>query len=229
MRRVRARIAEYHVDRSSATCAASKYSSAMRNSVGPTRVGVGDARRCTSRRRSSRPARALGLPTFPGARAIGYRTSETDLRDAGIAAAAGVIGGGPLGCELAQAFCRLGSHVTIIQNEPKFLPREERDAAELLSRSMARDGVDIMLNTTVVGARVENGDEIRRWRQLRQVKSAIPADEILLSIGRVPNVERIWASNAGIALRPDRGIKVDDFLRTTNAEYLCRRRCLHVA
>jgi pyruvate/2-oxoglutarate dehydrogenase complex dihydrolipoamide dehydrogenase (E3) component len=59
-----------------------------------------------------------------------------------------VIGGGPLGCEMAQAFCRLGSNVSIIEENPKFLPRDERDAAEILSRSMARDGVSIRLNTS---------------------------------------------------------------------------------
>ena len=71
-----------------------------------------------------------------------------------------VIGGGPLGCELAQALCRLGPHVTIVQNEPKFLPGEERDAAEILSWSMARDGVEIHLNTSVVGARELGGTKI---------------------------------------------------------------------
>ena len=64
--------------------------------------------------------------------------------------------------KLAQAFCRLGSHVTIVQNDPKFLPREERDAAEILSWSMARDGMDIRLNTTVLGAASRTAS--RFWR-----------------------------------------------------------------
>jgi pyruvate/2-oxoglutarate dehydrogenase complex dihydrolipoamide dehydrogenase (E3) component len=126
-----------------------------------------------------------------------------------------VIGGGPLGCEMAQAFCRLGSRVTIIQNDPKFLPREERDAAEILSRSMARDGVEIRLNTTVVGARGANGVKILQTVN-NDVKGDIEADEILLSIGRVPNTEEIGLESAGIAVDAQRGIKVDDFLRTTN-------------
>ena len=90
----------------------------------------------------------------------GYRTSATIFEMTALPKRLAVIGGGPLGCELAQAFCRLGSHVTIVQNDPKFLPREERDAAEILSRSMARDGVEIRLNTTVVGARRESGGKI---------------------------------------------------------------------
>ena len=127
-----------------------------------------------------------------------------------------VIGGGPLGCELAQAFCRLGSHVTIVQNDPKFLPREERDAAEILSRSLARDGVEIRLNTTVVGVRRYGGA-----KTLHVVndgnESEIQADEVLLSIGRVPNVEELDLETAGVDFDADQGIKVDDFLRSTNA------------
>jgi pyruvate/2-oxoglutarate dehydrogenase complex dihydrolipoamide dehydrogenase (E3) component len=126
-----------------------------------------------------------------------------------------VIGGGPLGCELAQAFCRLGSHVTIVQNDPKFLPREERDAAEILSRSLARDGVEIRLNTTVVGARRERGAKTLHIVDSGN-KSEIQADEVLLSIGRVPNVEELDLEAARVDFDTDQGIRVDDYLCSTN-------------
>src|SRR5208282_4795008 len=86
-------------------------------------------------------------PNIPGLEKTGYRTSSTIFEMTSLPKRLAVIGGGPLGCELAQAFCRLGSHDTIVQNDAKFLPREERDAAEILSRSLARDGVEIRLNT----------------------------------------------------------------------------------
>jgi pyruvate/2-oxoglutarate dehydrogenase complex dihydrolipoamide dehydrogenase (E3) component len=152
---------------------------------------------------------------IPGLDQTGYRTSATIFEMAALPKRLAVIGGGPLGCELAQAFCRLGSHVTIVQNDPKFLPREERDAAEILSRSMARDGVEIRLNTTVVGARRDGSVKVLETVS-NEVKSDIQADEILLSIGRAPNVEDLGLEAAGIAFDQDQGIKVDDFLLSTN-------------
>ena len=94
-------------------------------------------------------------PGIPGLAEGAYVTSESIFALEQLPARLAVVGGGPLGCELAQAFCRLGSQVTIIQDEAKFLPREERDAAQILAQSMARDGVTIYLNTRVTGARVE--------------------------------------------------------------------------
>ena len=149
--------------------------------------------------------------------ATGYRTSASIFDMEALPRRLAVIGGGPLGCELAQAFCRLGAHVTIVQDDAKFLPREERDAAEILSRAMARDGVEIRLNTSVVSARIANGVKILRAIN-NDVACEIESDEILLSIGRVPNVEDLGLDKAGIAVDPEQGIKVDDFLRTTNPD-----------
>jgi pyruvate/2-oxoglutarate dehydrogenase complex dihydrolipoamide dehydrogenase (E3) component len=155
------------------------------------------------------------VPDIPGLDQAGYRTSATIFEVTALPKRLAVIGGGPLGCELAQAFCRLGSHVTIVQNDPKFLPREERDAAEILSRAMAHDGVEIRLNTTVVGARRENGAKVLDTVN-NDAKGDIQTDEILLSVGRVPNVEELDLESAGVAFDGGQGIKVDDFLRSTN-------------
>lgn len=145
----------------------------------------------------------------------GYRTS-TDIFDLdALPRSLAVIGGGPLGCELAQAFCRLGTSVTIIQNDPKFLPREARDAAEILSRSMAQDGVQIRLNTTVVGSRVNNGVKTLDLRNDDRA-STLETDEILLSIGRIANVADLALDRCAVACKDDVGIVVDDFLCSTN-------------
>jgi pyruvate/2-oxoglutarate dehydrogenase complex dihydrolipoamide dehydrogenase (E3) component len=127
-----------------------------------------------------------------------------------------VIGGGPLGCELAQAFCRLGSHVVIAQNEAKFLPKEERDAAQLLSESLARDGVEIHLNSTVVAVRTAATGEKLVDLVSDDHKSTIAVDHILTGVGRIPNVEGLGLEEAGVACDPMPGIRVDDFLQTTN-------------
>ncbi|TAN09404.1 MAG: mercuric reductase [Rhizobiaceae bacterium] len=154
-------------------------------------------------------------PDIPGLEQTGYRTSATIFEMETPPKRLAVIGGGPLGCELAQAFCRLGAHVTIVQDEPKFLPREERDAAEILSRSMARDGVEIRLNTAVVGARREGGDKILETVD-SGVKNDVHADEIVLCVGRAANVEGLDLEIAGVSFEAVQGIKVDDFLCSSN-------------
>ncbi len=154
---------------------------------------------------------------IPGLEQAGYLTSTTIFDMGSLPRRLVVIGGGPLGCEMAQALARLGSRVTIVQNEPKFLPHEERDAAELLSRSLSRDGVETRLNTTVVGARREEGGKSVDMES-GGVKSTLAVDEIMLSIGRVPNVDGLDLGAAAIEFDGARGVHVDDFMRTANPD-----------
>jgi pyruvate/2-oxoglutarate dehydrogenase complex dihydrolipoamide dehydrogenase (E3) component len=212
MMRVRARIAEYHaIDRLQHGGVEIFFGDAQFS--GPDTLALADTSLRFRKAIIATGARAHP-PNFPGLDEIGYRTSTNIFDMPQLPERLVVIGGGPLGCELAQAFCRLGSRVTIMQNDPKFLPREERDAAELLSESMARDGVDIMLNTTAVGAHAENGTKFVNGENYDK-KLSVPADEILLSIGRLPNVENLGLTNAGIDC-DEKGVKVDDFLQTAN-------------
>jgi pyruvate/2-oxoglutarate dehydrogenase complex dihydrolipoamide dehydrogenase (E3) component len=215
MRRIRARISEYHsIDR----CRAQGIDVFLGGArfVGPHALLAGDAPLIFRKAIVATGARPRSS-NIPGLDQVGHFTSDTIFDLAELPKRLGVIGGGSLGCELAQAFCRLGSQVTILQNESKFLPDEERDAAELLSMSLSRDGVETYLNTTVTGARMGEGDKlIDAVNEDR--KYSIPVDEILLSIGRVPNVEELDLDAAGIDCEPDRGIKVDDFLRTSNVD-----------
>ena len=126
-----------------------------------------------------------------------------------------MIGGGPLGCELAQAFCRLGSQVIIAQDDPMFLPKEERDAAQILSDALARDGVEIHLNTTVVAVRVEGKEKLVDLVS-DDNKFSVSVDEILAGIGRAPNVEGMNLEAAGVAIRHRSRNSVNDFLQTSN-------------
>jgi pyruvate/2-oxoglutarate dehydrogenase complex dihydrolipoamide dehydrogenase (E3) component len=214
LRAVRTRIAAYHSVHALATAGIdvffgdARFESAQSLTIDSTRLHFRKALIATGAR--PKPS------DIPGLDEAGYRTSTTIFDMTMLPGRLAIIGGGPLGCELAQAFCRLGVQVTIVQNDPKFLPREERDAAEILSRSMARDGVVIRLNTTVVGAR-KNGDTKVLETVNNDVKSTVEADEILLSIGRVPNTEHLDLDTAGIDCDAD-GIKVDDFLRSSNPD-----------
>jgi pyruvate/2-oxoglutarate dehydrogenase complex dihydrolipoamide dehydrogenase (E3) component len=159
----------------------------------------------------SRPA----TPSIPGLAEAGYLTNENvfDLNE--LPRRLMVIGGGPLGCELAQAFCRFGSQTTIVQDWPLFLPAEERDAAQILSDSMARDGVEVRLNTTAASVRVEGGETLVDLI-CEDCKTTVAVDAILTGTGRVPNVEGLNLEAAGVDYDGTVGIRVDDFLRTRN-------------
>ena len=154
-------------------------------------------------------------PTIPGLAEAKYLTNESVFDLTECPRRLLVIGGGPLGCELAQAFCRLGSHVIIAQDDPMFLPKEERDAAQILSDSLARDGVEIHLNTTVVAVRMEGGKKVADLVS-DDNKTSVAVDEILTGIGRAPNVEGMDLEVAGVQYDTETGIFVNDFLQTTN-------------
>ena len=155
------------------------------------------------------------LPAVAGLADAGYLTHETVFDLTELPASLLVIGGGPLGCELAQAFCRFGCRTVIAHNEPLFLPKEERDAAQMVSDALARDGVEIHLNTQVVNVRVEGGKKLVETVNDGNV-ATVSVDQILTGIGRVPALEGLNLEGAGVACDAGTGIQVDDFLRTTN-------------
>lgn len=154
-------------------------------------------------------------PEIPGLDEAGYLTNESAFELTTAPKRLLVIGGGPLGCEMAQAFCRLGVDTTIVQHWPLFLPREERDAAQILSDAFAHDGLAVHLNTRVTGVRVEDGH-----KQVDLVtddyESTITVDAILTGTGRLPNVVGLGLEAAGIEFDRRHGVVVDDFLRTSN-------------
>ena len=155
------------------------------------------------------------LPSIPGLAAAGYLTNETVFGLTALPPSLLVIGGGPLGCELAQAFARFGSRTVIAHDEPLFLPKEERDAAQMVSDALARDGVEIHLNTRAVNVRVEGAKKCVETLNDGNV-TTICVDQILAGIGRAPAVGGLDLEAAGVAYDTESGIRVDDFLQTTN-------------
>ena len=155
------------------------------------------------------------IPSIPGLAEAGYLTNENvfDLNE--LPRRLLVIGGGPLGCELAQAFSRFGSQTIIAQSWPLFLPKEERDAAQLISNAFARDGVEVRLNTRAVNVRVEGGQKLVDLVS-DDHKSTVKVDAILTGIGRVPNVDGLNLEAAGVDFDNTTGIRVNDFLQTSN-------------
>jgi pyruvate/2-oxoglutarate dehydrogenase complex dihydrolipoamide dehydrogenase (E3) component len=153
-------------------------------------------------------------PPIAGLAEAGYLTNETVFSLTELPRRLAVIGAGPIGCELAQAFARFGSLVTIIERGAQILGREDRDAADLLQNVLLREGVRIELGVKILGAE-KRGEE----RVLRLERAGAPfdlaADAILVGIGRAPNLEGLNLEAAGIDYDKN-GIKVNDRLQTSN-------------
>jgi pyruvate/2-oxoglutarate dehydrogenase complex dihydrolipoamide dehydrogenase (E3) component len=158
----------------------------------------------------ARPAR----PPIPGLAEAGYLTNETVFELARRPGHLAVIGGGPVGCELAQAFRRLGAEVTVLQAGTQLLGREDPDAAAVLHAVFAREGIRVVLGAEVT--RVAVRDDRRRLEyRAGGTAGAIEADEILVATGRTPDVDGLGLEAAGVR-HTAAGIVVDDRLRTTN-------------
>ncbi|MGH6609325.1 MAG: mercuric reductase, partial [Burkholderiaceae bacterium] len=155
------------------------------------------------------------IPEIPGADKAGFLTNESVFDLTELPRRLVVIGGGPLGSELAQAFARFGAKVTIAQNAPTFLPKEERDAAQILSDAFARDGIEVLLNSEATRVQVKDGAKVVDLVN-EDHKFSVTADAILVGVGRLPNVEELNLKKAGIDFDDEHGIKVDDFLQTSN-------------
>jgi pyruvate/2-oxoglutarate dehydrogenase complex dihydrolipoamide dehydrogenase (E3) component len=154
------------------------------------------------------------IPPIAGLAEAGYLTNETVFWLTEQPARLGVIGAGPIGSELAQAFQRLGSQVRLFSSHPQILPREDRDAAELVEHAMRRDGVDLRLAATPTRIVLRGKEKVVYFEQAGQ-EQAVTVDEILVAAGRMPNVEALNLAAAGVAYTA-KGIEVNDYQQTTN-------------
>ena len=177
-------------------------------------LAVDDATLCFKKALIATGARP-DTPAIPGLAEAGYVTNENAFDLTAPPRRLLVIGGGPLGCEMAQAFCRLGVKTIIVQKRPLFLPREERDAAQILSDAFARDGIEVRLNTRALNVRVEGSAKIVDLVS-DDYHSTVVVDAILTGTGRVPNTDGLDLEAAGVDYDARRGVHVDDFLRTRN-------------
>lgn len=166
------------------------------------------------------------LPEIPGLTAANPLTNETVFNLTELPRRLVVLGGGPIGCELAQAFQRLGSRVTLLHNKGHVLDREDPDAAAVVQKAMVRDGVQLVLNGKV--ASVERiGPDTRIRFQQGEAQSELLCDALLVAAGRTPNVSGLNLEGVGVDHDPHRGIVVNDFLQTTNPRiYACGDVCL---
>ncbi len=160
-------------------------------------------------------ARAAGLP-IEGLAEAGYLTNETVFSLTACPPRLAVIGGGPLGCELAQAFQRLGSEVVLLQSGDHLLEREDRDAAEILQQTLVREGMQLLLGSQPRRITLtEQGKAIHYEQDGHQEQVLV--DEILLGVGRAPNVEGLNLEAAGVNYDRKSGVAVNDYLQTSNS------------
>ena len=124
-----------------------------------------------------------------------------------------IIGGGPVGCELAQAFGCFGSQVALLEMAPTIMPQEDPDAVRILKDSLLRAGIDVHEGVRIES--VQSGAAGKRVR-VEGTEGELEADEILVAAGRMPNVEGLNLEAAGVDYDPRTGVKVDDRLRTSN-------------
>jgi pyruvate/2-oxoglutarate dehydrogenase complex dihydrolipoamide dehydrogenase (E3) component len=181
--------------------------------VAPDAVKVAGATLHFARAALCAGARAQA-PPIPGLNEAGYLTNETVFSLTELPARLVVIGAGPIGCELAQAFARFGSRVTVVELSPRILGREDRDAAAILQESFLREGIALELGVKILGVASRGAEKLLRLERDGRPFELV-ADSILVGVGRAPNLEGLGLEEAGI--RYDKsGVSVSDTLQTSN-------------
>ncbi|HET6604451.1 MAG TPA: FAD-dependent oxidoreductase [Xanthomonadaceae bacterium] len=160
------------------------------------------------------------IPELPGLDRVPHVTSDTIWALRELPRTLLVLGGGPIGCELAQAFARLGSRVTIVDRGTRLLHREDPDMSDAVQAALAGDGVGFRFGTRAIAA---HGDAEACMLEVEHdgTSERLAFDQLLLAVGRVPNVEGYGLDDLGLRLRKDGTVETDDFLRTQFPNVLC--------
>ncbi len=156
-------------------------------------------------------------PDIEGLADIGFLTNETVFALTERPQRLAVIGAGPIGCELAQTFQRLGSEVTLLHQNEHILDREDRDAAEVIQQVFVQEGIQLVLGATLTQVeRTPAGKVIHFTANGRD--RTLTVDDILVGAGRTPNVDGLSLETVGVQYDQRRGVVVNDYLQTTNPQ-----------
>lgn len=153
------------------------------------------------------------VPPIPGLDQVNYLTSENLWQLSSQPARLVVLGGGPIGSELTQAFSRLGSQVTQVERESAIMGREDPDVAEMVRQRFVREGIDVMVNTNAVAVEV-NGDEKQLVCERDGETIKVPFDEIIVAVGRKANTAGFGLQELGITISERGTVAVNDYLQT---------------
>jgi pyruvate/2-oxoglutarate dehydrogenase complex dihydrolipoamide dehydrogenase (E3) component/uncharacterized membrane protein YdjX (TVP38/TMEM64 family) len=154
------------------------------------------------------------VPPIPGIEDVGYLTSDDiwSLRE--LPGRLLVLGGGPIGCELTQAFARLGASVTQVEMAPRLMPREDPEIAELVTQRFRDEGIDVRTGTRAVAFReIDGGKQLVAERGGEEL--TIDFDRVLVAVGRAANTEGYGLEEVGIALSDRRTVAVNAFMQTS--------------
>jgi pyruvate/2-oxoglutarate dehydrogenase complex dihydrolipoamide dehydrogenase (E3) component/uncharacterized membrane protein YdjX (TVP38/TMEM64 family) len=157
------------------------------------------------------------VPPIPGIDNVGYETSDTIWNLSILPKRLVILGGGPIGCELAQSFARLGSKVTQVEMADRIMLREDPEVSALVSRALIDDGVDLLTSHRAVRfEKIGEGDTaIKRIFVLKDgVEHAIEFDVLLCAVGRVARTEGFGLEELGVNISEKKTIATDEFLRT---------------
>ena len=153
-------------------------------------------------------------PLTPGLQEAGYLTNETVFSLTELPPRLAVIGAGPVGCELAQSFARFGSQVHLIEAQHGIMPNEDRDAAQIVEQQMVKDGVHLLCcGKDLKVSKAADGKRLMVDSHGRQYDVVV--DEILVGVGRMPNVEGLGLEAIGVEFDKN-GVKVNGRLQTSN-------------
>jgi pyruvate/2-oxoglutarate dehydrogenase complex dihydrolipoamide dehydrogenase (E3) component len=158
------------------------------------------------------------VPIVEGLAEVGFLTNEDVFDLTHLPASIIIIGGGPIGVELGQAFERLGAHVTIIQGPERILPKEDPEVSSTVAGILIAEGITIVTNARFVKAS-RDGDKKVVTAKIDNRLVPFAADEIVLAVGRQPNVAGLNLEAAGISY-DTKGIKVDEYLQTSASNVL---------
>lgn len=161
----------------------------------------------------SRPA----LPAIPGLPGAGCLTSDTLFQLTELPRRLAVIGGGPIGVEMAQAFASCGAAVTLIESGPRILARDDPDAAAILQqRLITEHSISILTNTRILSVCRRGSERVLSLQTSSGGAADLVCDELLVAAGRRPRIEGLQTELAGIQTDSQRGVIVNDRLQTTN-------------
>lgn len=157
-----------------------------------------------------------GVPPIPGLAEAGYLTNETLFSLTEAPRRLAVIGGGPIGCEMAQAFQRLRTQVTLLEVADRLLLKDDAGAGRIVLEALRRDGVEVSLSAKMSSVEARGSEKVIRFAGADEKERVVRADAILVAAGRAPRVEDLGLEAAGVAFDYQKGVRVDDRLRTTN-------------
>ncbi len=180
--------------------------------VDPYTVDV-DGRRITARNIVIATGATAFIPPIPGIAGVGALTSDDVWTLQALPGRLLVMGAGPIGCELAQCFARLGSQVTLIDMADRVLPKEDADASELIAGVLRSEGIEVL--TGHKAERFEAGAQKRLIAVQQGRTVAIDFDEVLVAVGRRAHTHALGLEQVGVALNPDGTVRVDEYMRSS--------------